>query len=100
MGPEALVERGRGSQSLGVAVRRMGGLSYKIAPTTAGLPDRLVILPGGRIFLIETKAPKGRLRPVQRVIHQRLALRGVTVHVLWSKEQVKDWVDSVSSGVV
>ena len=70
-------------------VRRLGGLSYKLAPTTAGLPDRLLVLPGGRILLVEVKRPGETLRGVQKVIQQRLAARGVTVLVIDSKDDVK-----------
>lgn len=75
-------------------VNAAGGLCYKVMPVTAGLPDRMVILPGGRIFLIETKAPGGRLRPAQRVVHARMADRGVEVVVLSSTEEVADWVEA------
>jgi hypothetical protein len=61
-------------------------------PQVRGYPDRLVILPWGRIFLVETKAPKGELRPAQRVFIERAAKIGVVVPVLWTVEQVDEWV--------
>lgn len=67
-------------------VRALGGMTLKLAPTTAGAPDRLVILPGGRIELVELKAPGGRLRPVQEVWHRKAAARGVRVRVLTGEE--------------
>lgn len=70
----------------------MGGLSIKIVPYWAGLPDRLILLPGGRMFLIETKAPGGRLRPVQRVWHEKAAARGTQVLVLSTLEEVDVWL--------
>ena len=70
-------------------VRRLGGLSYKLAPTTAGLPDRLLVLPGGRILLAEVKRPGEKLRRVQEEIRRRLAARGVTVLVINSKDDVR-----------
>lgn len=73
-------------------VRERGGLCYKLAPTTAGLPDRLVVWPGGRVALVEVKAPGGRLRPIQRVTHERLSEVGLTVAVLSSVEEVEEWV--------
>ena len=38
--------------------RLAGGLAIKwTAPAFAGVPDRIVFLPGGRIILVEVKAP-------------------------------------------
>lgn len=80
---------------LGDGVKAAGGLSIKLAPIVAGLPDRLVLLPGGRLFFVETKAPGGRLRPVQRVMHARLGGLGFPVVVLSSPEGVRAWLSSV-----
>lgn len=77
---------------LRMQVYRAGGMCFKIAPTTAGLPDRLVICPSGRMLLVELKAPGGKLQPVQREVHKRLAQRGVHVRVLTSIERVDEFV--------
>ncbi len=38
--------------------KRLGGIAIKIAPLSAvGLPDRLVLLPGGRVGFLELKRP-------------------------------------------
>jgi len=48
-------------------VRAMGGLAEKVQVIgRRGFFDRLVILPGGRIFFVEVKRPRGgRLSPHQ-----------------------------------
>ena len=84
---EAAIER-----HLTRVVRQAGGISIKILPVTAGVPDRLLVLPGGRLRFVETKAPGGRLRPVQKAFHARLAKLGVEVTVLSSPEEVRDWI--------
>jgi hypothetical protein len=61
-------------------------------PVEAGTPDRLVMLPPGNMYWIETKAPKGQLRPVQVVWHQRAREMGIEVAVLSSTAEVEDWV--------
>lgn len=86
-GPEARIER-----YLTSSVRARGGHCFKLAPTTAGLPDRLVVLPPGRLLLVELKAPGGRLRPVQVALHERLSAAGVEVAVLASKTQIDNWL--------
>lgn len=70
----------------------LGGIDYKLAPTTKGLPDRLVILPGNLIFLVELKAKGGRLSPAQIAIHAKLAKRGTHVVVLTGPDEVDAWL--------
>lgn len=73
-------------------VLALGGIDYKLAPTTKGLPDRLVILPGNLIFLVELKAKGGRLSPAQIAIHAKLAKRGTHVVVLTGPDEVDAWL--------
>lgn len=76
------------------AVKEAGGISIKIMPVVAGVPDRLVLLPGGKIRLVETKAPGGRLRPVQRVFADRAAKLGIPVTVLSTPDEVTEWMET------
>ena len=47
-------------QKLVKKVRQYGGLCLKwVCPGWAGVPDRIVLLPGGRIVFVELKRPKG-----------------------------------------
>lgn len=78
-------------------VKKVGGLSFKLAPTVKGIPDRLVILPGGNIHLVELKTSGGRLSPAQLLWHDRAAQRGVTVTVLHSVEEVRAWLARIIS---
>lgn len=81
------------------AVRAAGGLIYKLAPTVSGIPDRLVIFPGGLMFLVELKAPGGRLSPIQEHVHSELAAVGTTVAVLEGRGQVDSWISSRFAGI-
>jgi hypothetical protein len=74
-------------------VRKAGGRCIKLIPVDSGIPDRMVILPGGRIFLVELKAPGGSTRPIQKVWHARIAKLGVHVPLLSSKEEVDAWLE-------
>lgn len=39
-------------------IKSLGGKAYKwVSPGTRGVPDRIAILPGGRIIFIEVKRP-------------------------------------------
>ena len=53
-------------QRLMGAVRKLGGLCLKfVSPGWSGAPDRLVLLPEGRVMFVEVKAPSRRPRPLQ-----------------------------------
>lgn len=77
-------------------VKLLGGWAIKILPSVAGLPDRLVILPGGRMFFVELKAPTGTVKPHQTVVHDRMATLGCPVVVLPTPADVVAWVDSLT----
>lgn len=73
-------------------VKELGGWAIKIAPIIAGLPDRLILLPGGRVFFVELKAPKKRVATHQAVVHRKLESLGFPVVVLDTPEKVSAWV--------
>ncbi len=65
------------------SVRKHGGWAIKlVSPNMAGLPDRLVLLPGGRLVFVELKAPGGWLRPLQQKRITQLERLGFRVYVL------------------
>jgi hypothetical protein len=62
------------------AVKAAGGIAYKfVSPGNAGVPDRLVVLPEGKIGFVELKAPGKRSRPVQQMQKHRLERLGFLV---------------------
>ena len=71
-------------------VKTMGGKAYKfVSPGNNGVPDRLCILPGGRIFFVETKAPGKKPTGRQLLELQKLSMLGCTVYpCVDSKEAV------------
>jgi len=74
-------------------LRRRGALSMKLV--SPGVPDRLVILPGGRIVFVELKQEQGTLSPLQLWQIDRLQSFGADVRVLWGKSQVQAFVEEV-----
>ncbi|MFC2729541.1 MAG: VRR-NUC domain-containing protein [Centipeda sp. (in: firmicutes)] len=70
-------------------IKSHGGLALKfISPGYAGVPDRLVLLPGGKMCFMELKAPGRKPRPLQvRRIEQLRAL-GFKVYVVDGKEEI------------
>ena len=77
------------------AVARAGGAAFKLVATRAGMPDRLVLMPGGRIYLVELKAHGGEVRPDQKIWHAKARGLGTVVVVLEGRGQVDGWVHSV-----
>src|SRR5690625_6331262 len=62
------------------AVRNMKGLSIKLtSPGFDGLPDRLVLLPNGKIGFVEVKASGKKLRPLQQKRKRQLESLGFIV---------------------
>ena len=59
-----------------------------VAPTTAGVPDRIVFLPGGVVIFVELKAPGKQSTPLQVRIQQMLRDLGSDVRVIDSLEAV------------
>ena len=54
-------------------VSKLGGLALKfVSPGMAGVPDRLLLFPGGKAVFVETKAPGKKPRPLQLHRHEQL----------------------------
>ena len=77
-------------------VERGGGWCIKLSsPGNAGVPDRLIILPGGRLIFVELKAETGRLTALQTWTIQRMEQFGVDIRVLKGLEAVKEFLREV-----
>lgn len=62
-------------------VKRLGGRSYKwVSPGCSGVPDRIVILPGERIFFVELKSEGKISTPRQKKRQKELRELGCTVY--------------------
>lgn len=67
----------------------------KLISTRRGIPDRLVLFPGGTIYLVELKAWGGRTSALQEVWHARAASLGTNVVVLEGRDAVDAWLRSL-----
>lgn len=76
--------------------KQMGGKAYKfVSPGNSGVPDRIVVLPGGRIAFVELKRPGGEARGLQKIQMQFLESMGFRTAVIDSKEQVIPFLTSL-----
>ena len=82
---------------LGWEVKDLGGWAIKLLPSVSGLPDRMVLLPGGRLVFVELKSPTGTVKPHQTVVHNRLRRLGFEVLVLNTTEAVREWAKSLDA---
>lgn len=72
-------------------VKAKGGIAPKFAsPSYAGMPDRLVLLPGGVFAFAELKAPGMKPRPLQVARHRMLRSLGFKVYVIDEVEQIEE----------
>ena len=79
------------------AIRRGGFAPKFVSPGLDGVPDRLLLLPGGRLAFVEVKAPGKKPRPLQRRRIEQLTALGFRVFVLDSKEQIGEILDEVQT---
>lgn len=78
-------------------VKDAGGRAYKfVSPAHRGVADRIVVLPGGRIWFVEVKKEGGRLSPLQRVFLDEIKGLGCNYEIVWSKEDVDAFIARVS----
>ena len=77
-------------------MKNSGGIAPKlVSPGFDGMPDRLVLLPGGKIGFVEVKAPGKEPRPLQVARHGLLRRLGFKVYVLDAPEQIAGILDEI-----
>lgn len=77
-------------------VKALGGMTFKfISPGAAGVPDRIVILPGGTVHFVELKAQGGTASKLQQRMIQKLRCLDVTALILTGREQVMHYLDNL-----
>lgn len=79
-------------------IEAAGGKAYKfVSPGTDGMPDRIIILPGGKVSFIELKAPGQKPRPLQVRRHQQLHDLGITVHILDNTDHIDKVIHAIQA---
>jgi len=79
-------------------VKNMGGIAFKFtAPGINGVPDRLVLLPYGKLAFIELKAPGKEMRPLQVRRKRQLEQLGFSVYCIDSVEQIGGVLDAIQT---
>lgn len=73
--------------------KEFNGRAYKfVSPGNSGVPDRIVMFPGGMIAFVELKAPGKKFTPLQELQQRRIREMGFQVLILDSKSAVDDFI--------
>ena len=79
-------------------VKNMGGIAAKfVSPGFDGVPDRLVLLPKGKMAFIELKAKGKKLRPLQKRRIKQFQALGFSCHVIDDTNLIGGVLDEISA---
>ncbi len=89
---EKLIEK-----KLREGVKEKGGLALKFtSPSFTGVPDRIVLMPGGKMCFVELKSTGKGLSPRQEVVFPILQELGFTVLVIDDKEKLQEFLNGLT----
>lgn len=82
-------------------IRKAGGRSYKwVSPGNSGVPDRIVFLPGGKVFFVELKTDSGKVSAQQKIQINRIQSLGQDVRVVRGIRGLIDFFYAVDQGAI
>ena len=88
---ESYVER-----KLTTEAKKRGGLAVKfVSPGFDGVPDRLVLFPGGKVAFVELKAPGKKMRPLQVRRAGQLRMLGFRVYCIDRTDMIGGVLDEI-----
>ncbi len=81
---------------LGRVVQERGGLCLKLdSSSKKGIQDRLVLLPGARVYFVELKRPdSGRVSVLQRVRKVQIRRMGFPALVINNMDELDKFIES------
>ena len=81
-------------------VKKMGGIADKfVSPANPGVPDRIIVMPNGRIYFVELKTEIGRLSNIQKWQRQRYQDMGADVRIVKGMEQAREFIKELKDEV-
>lgn len=88
---EKLIEK-----KLRETVKKMGGIAVKFSSFTfTGFPDRIVLMPGGRIWFVELKSTGKKPTDRQRIVIGMLEKLGFAVLVIDTDELLQNFINQL-----
>lgn len=77
-------------------IKSMGGIADKfVSPANPGVPDRLIVMPGGKVYFVELKTEIGRLSNIQKWQRRRYMECGADVRVIKGMNQAKEFIEEL-----
>jgi len=93
--PESKIEKWLNEQ-----VRKLGGKSYKFtSPGNPGVPDRIYLFPGGKVYFVELKRIIGKLSNLQVWQREQFRQMGVDVKVIYGMDQARRFVEELKNEI-
>ena len=87
MDSEKLLEK-----TLRERIKDLGGIALKFhCLSFTGFPDRVVLMPFGKIYFVELKSEGKKPSTIQRSVHSKLTELGFSVFVIDTKEGVDEF---------
>lgn len=81
-------------------VKEMGGIADKfVSPANPGVPDRLIIMPNGKIYFVELKASWGRMSSIQKWQRERYMKNGADVRCIKGMEAAREFVEELKNEI-
>lgn len=81
-------------------IKALGGLCWKfVSPGTRGVPDRIIVLPGGKIIFAELKAKTGVEANIQKYRIKQLNDRGLDARIIRGSADAKALVEECTMWV-
>lgn len=81
-------------------VKSIGGMALKFMATAcAGVPDRIVLLPEGKVYFVELKREGGRVSAIQKIMFEKFQKLGSPVRIISSEKMIDEFIAEVREDV-
>ncbi len=79
-------------------IKQHGGMSFKFeVPGHSNLPDRLIFMPGGRVYVVELKKPKGKARRGQLAKFEKIRFKTqLDIPILTTYTEVDAFIEAIT----
>lgn len=79
-------------------IKKRHGLALKFtSPGTDGVPDRLIIMPGDKLYLVEMKCPEGEISPIQQAMQGLIKIIGTPVHNIFDESELSKFLEFIDN---
>jgi len=81
-------------------VKKLGGKAMKfVSPGNAGVFDRVVLMPGGKVWFVELKKPGKDLSPLQKIFRKELDRLTMPYRVIDDMQKLKEFLTLLANEI-